>query len=496
MTKYNYFVKFLKKFYSLINSLLKKYLNKLNTNNLLNIAGSNKVIWIFVVFFILFLSYLSIPHTYNKIEIQKELQNQLSDKFNLNFVFDKKFNYRFFPSPHFIAENLYILDEKVNISDIKKIQIFVSLDNLFSLKKINVKKVNIENANFNLDKKNIHFFLKLLDNNFLESKLNIKNSNVFFKNMNQEALFINKIINMNYYYDSKDLKNIVISDNEIFNIPYSFMLYKDKIEKKIFSKINLKFLNFQIENEFDYRNDQKKGNLNFIYNKNKSEASYEFSKDHINFNLIDSLISSKFTYQGKINFKPFYSIIKGNVDKMNVSHLFFSDSIYSQLFKTEILNNKNLNIDLNINSKKTFEFQNIIDLILNLKIQEGLIDVNNTTFSWNDYVDFEVLDSLLYVNKNQLILDGKIVLIINNNNEIYKFLQISKNLRPELKKIELNFFYNFDEQIVHFNTVKINDQINVNASKVLDKVILKKNRLQNKILLKNKIKEAIAAYVG
>jgi hypothetical protein len=496
MTKYNYFAKFLKKFNLSINSLLKKYLNKLNANNLINIAVSNKVFLTFVVFIILFLSYLSIPHIYNKTDIKRELQNQLSDKFNLNFVFTKKFDYKFFPRPHFVAENLFIFDEQVEISDIKKIKIFVSLDNLFSLKNINVKDVNIENANFNLDKKNSLFFLKLLKNDFVESSIGIKNSNIFYKNIDQEVLFINKIINMKYYYDPKELKNIVFSENEIFNIPYSLMSYNDEVKSKNFLKINFKFLKFQIENELDYLNDKKKGNINFIYNKDKSEGYYEFSNEYLSFNFLDNPTNTKFFYQGDINFNPFYSTLKGNTDTIKISNLFFSDTIFYQLFKTEILNNKNLNIDLNINSKKALEFQNITDVILNLKVEEGLIDINNTKFSWNNYVNFEILDSLLYVNKNQLILDGKFVLIINNYNEIYKFLQISKKLRPELKKIELDFNYNFDQQTVDLNTIKINDQTNENVDKVLDKIIFKKNRLQNKILFKNIIKEVIATYVG
>ena len=269
MSKHNYFVIFLKKINLLINSLLKKYLNKLNLNILFNIARSNKVFLTFVALIILFFSYLSIPHVYNKTEVQKELENQLLDKFNLNFIFSKNFDYKFFPRPHFIIKDSYILENQVEISSIKKIRIFVSLDNLFSLKDISVKNIILENANFNLNKQNSNFFFKLLDNNFLQSSLNIKNSNVFFRNSEQEVLFINKIINMNYYYDSKELKNIIYSEDEIFNIPYSFESHKDNIQKKIFSKINFNFLKFQIENQIDLTDDIKKGSVNFIYNKKK-----------------------------------------------------------------------------------------------------------------------------------------------------------------------------------------------------------------------------------
>ena len=496
MNKHNYFVIFLKKINLLINSLLKKYLNKLNFNNLSNIGRSNKVLLTFFVLSILFLSYLSIPHIYNKKEVQKELENQLFDKFNLNFVFSDNLKYKFFPRPHFTIKDSSILVNQIEVADIRQLSIYVSLNNLLSLKNIIIKDVILENTNFNFNKQNYDFFLKLLDNNFLESKFNIKNSNVFFKTIEQEVLFINKIIKMKYYYDPKEQKNIVNSENKIFNMPFSVRLLEDKIKKKIFSKINLNFLKLQIRNEYDYNDDKKTGSINFIYDKNKSEASYDWSKNSFNFNFFDNLVEPKFFYKGDIGFKPFYSIFVGNTDKINLSNFFKFNSLFVQLFKTEILNNKNLNIDLSIDAKKITQLQNFIDIILNFKIQQGLIDIDYTKFSWMNYVDFEIIDSLLYVNENQLILDGKFLINIKNYKQIYKFLQISKNLRPELKKLEFNFKYNFDQQIIDFQTIKINDQTSNKVNDVLKKIIFKKNNLQNKIYFKNMMKEVIAAYVG
>ena len=85
---------------------------------------------------------------------------------------------------------------------------------------------------------------------------------------------------------------------------------------------------------------------------------------------------------------------------------------------------------------------------------------------------------------------------IKNYNEIYKFLQISKSLRPEIDTLEFNFNYNFDQQIINFNTIKVNGQISNKVHDVLNKIILKGNKLQNKIYFKNIMKEAIAAYSG
>ena len=93
-------------------------------------------------------------------------------------------------------------------------------------------------------------------------------------------------------------------------------------------------------------------------------------------------------------------------------------------------------------------------------------------------------------------MDGKLVLDINNLNEIYKFLQSSRNRRPHIKKIELNFNYNFDQLSMVFNTIKINNKINVKVNNVLRKMLLKNDKLQNKIYFKSKMKEALRAYAG
>ena len=71
MSKHNYFVIFLKKINLSVNSLLEKYLNKLNFSNLSNIGRSNKVFLTFAILIVLFLSYLSIPYTYDKVKLVK-----------------------------------------------------------------------------------------------------------------------------------------------------------------------------------------------------------------------------------------------------------------------------------------------------------------------------------------------------------------------------------------------------------------------------------------
>ena len=496
MSKHYNFVKILKKINLSINSLLENYLKKLKFDNLSNIVRSNKVLLIFVALCISFFSYLSIPHIYNKAEIKKELENQLMNKFSLDFRFSENLDYKFFPKPHFIIKDSSIVSKNVEVSKIKRLSIFISLDSLYSLKKISINNVIIENTNFKLNKKNANFFIKLLDNNFVKSSFNIKDSNVFFNSKENEVLFINKILNMKYFYDPKELKNIMSSENKIFNIPYSLSSFIDNKNQKIFSKINLDFLKLQIENEINYVNDVKEGFATVTLNKNKSKATYELDKNNFIFNYYDKINKPKYYYEGKINFNPFYSLFEGKVYKINLANFFRVNSFFVQLLKSKILNNKNLNIDININSKKFSQYQNLDKIFLNLKIHEGLLDIDDTQFSWMNYADFKMSDSLIYLDNNRLVLDAKLSVDIKNDNEIYKFLQISKNLRPKIKKLELNFKYDFDQQIINFSDVKINKKINKNVTEVLKKLIIKDNNLQNKIYLKNIIKDSIIAYVG
>ena len=154
MNRHNFFVKFLNKINSFINSLLERNLNKLNSNNLKNLLINNKIFLSIVVTIILFFSYLSIPNIFNQSEISAQLKKNLLKKLNLEFNFEKKLNYKFLPRPHFITNESSLIFNENKISEINKLKIYVSLENLFSLKNVKVQDVIIEEANFNLSKKN------------------------------------------------------------------------------------------------------------------------------------------------------------------------------------------------------------------------------------------------------------------------------------------------------------------------------------------------------
>ena len=496
MSKSNLFVKYFKNIFNSINNLLERNLNKLKFNNLINLATNNKIVLTFVAVFVLSVSYLLIPTFYKQNQISNELKSELLKKLNLNFKFSKNLNYNFFPRPHFTSNETTIFSNNQEISKIKKIKIYVSLENLFSLKNVKVNDVVIENANFNLNNKNYSFFLKILDNDFYDIELKIKNSNIFFKNKKNEVLFINKILNMKYYYDTNELKNIIILKNEIFNIPYELELYKNKSQNKILSKLNFNFLKLQIENELIYVDDIKTGEANLTFDKLKSKATYEANKDSFNIKFFDKIENPKFIFDGRFNFQPFYSNLNGRMQELNLSYLFDGNSFISQALKTEIFNNKNIDFKLNLQADNLYKNINFENIILNLKMQEGLIDFDNTIFTWKNFVNFKLVDSLIFTKNGELIMDGKLEIDVNNYNQIYKYLLTPKNFRKRFNKVEFSFSYNIDQKSIDLRNIKIDDNFDQNINKTMSNIILKNNNLQNRIHLKNFLNKAFQFYAG
>ena len=500
MSKHNFFANFLKKTNIFINSLLKKKLNKLNflfeKDKFLTFLSLKRAFMFLSALIVLVFSYLSIPNFYDTSNLINNVKNQLYKDLNIDFNLSEKFSYNLFPKPNFTFQEIKFLHQDKNFASIDEMKIYISISNLFTSNDIKIKNINLNKVNFDLNKKNYNFFVKLLNSNFSNSNLEIKNSNIFYRNIENEVLFINKIDQLKYYYDLKDNKNTFVANNEIFNIPYTVELKNHKDEKKILTKVNFDFLKLQVKNVLSYKQIPKNGLIEFTYNKKKSEGTYQLNNNLFNFNYLNKSLGNNFKYKGAINFIPFFSEISGDIDIINLNKLFSPDTILVQLLKSELLNNKNLNINGIINAEQIIPFRDLNNLVFKFRIEDGLLDISETKFSWLDYVDFQIFDSLLYVKDNNLVLDGNISIDIHNSSEIYKFFQTPRNYREEIKKIKFNFIYNFDQEITNLNNIEIDNLANPEVNNILGQFISKETILQNRIYFKSLINEAIKSYAG
>ena len=201
-------------------------------------------------------------------------------------------------------------------------------------------------------------------------------------------------------------------------------------------------------------------------------------------------------YNGFFNIKPFYSYLNGNTEELDLSELFNSNSLVIQMLKSKILNSKNIDFKLNLKAKNIFPLSDFKNFSLISKIEEGLIDIDNSEINWKNFATIKITDSLIFNRNGELFLDGKLNIKVSDYMEIYKFLLTPKNLRNEIKFIDLNFSYNFDQKIVNLNDIKIDKIYNNRINKIMNNIILQENKLQNKIYLKNLLNEVIKYHSG
>ena len=202
----------LNKFNFFINNLLKKYLSKLSflfeKDELLKYLGVKRILVFFIALFFLIFSYFSVPYVYNSEKLITNIKSQLLKNLNLDFNLSENYSYSIFPKPNFTFKESSFLNKVENLGEIR---VYISSKNLIFQNKIKIKDIIFNKMNFNLNKENYNFFRELLINDFSKFTLIIKNSNIFYKNNENDVLFINKINQLKYFYDFKNLENISFS---------------------------------------------------------------------------------------------------------------------------------------------------------------------------------------------------------------------------------------------------------------------------------------------
>ncbi|MDC3007250.1 hypothetical protein OAY86_02700 [Candidatus Pelagibacter sp.] len=496
MSKHNFFSKGLKKHFLSINNTIESYFNKLKffILNFKKIKSqyNNKGFIIFGIIFILILGYFLLPTIYDNKIIQSKIKDQIYNQYNFEIKFNEKVKYALFPKPYFFTNNLLILDNKKTIAEVKKFKTFISLDSLFKMNYVNIKDVIFNDTEFNLNKDNVNFFKKLFLRKPNKNNIIIKNSTVFFKNLSDEVLFLGKINSSKFFYDEKKLNNNLISKNEIFNLPFLLKLENDNLKDYLLVELESKKIRLDIINEIDFSEEIKKGIMDIsIFNK-KTFINYILDNKSLSFSSKDK----KNFYNGKIDFKPFFLSADFNYEILNLKNLLNDDSFLFEIIRSEVLNNKNLNLRINFFLKNIINLQQLNSLKLNIEIIEGNINFSNSHIMWNDDFKISLRNSLLSYDKNQINLIGKINIDFNNIDDFFSSFQIKKINRKQVKEIEFDFVYNIDNKKINFDNPRIDKNSNLNVEKFLQNFNLENEKFFNKITFKNFVNDFFDAYAG
>ena len=496
MRKDNLLAKKIKRQFLSINNFLESYFNNLTLflrNLKKNKLGTNgKVILVAGVSIILFLSYFLLPTFNNKEKIRVEIKNYILQKYDINIDFDKNLYYALLPSPHYITKEVSILKDKRKIAEVEKLKILISPKKFFNLNKIQIKDIIFYNADFNVQLNDLSFFGKLLKTEPNENEIIFKDSNIFYQNKYNEILFINKISNSRFFYDSNNLQNVLISENKIFNLPFKLLIKNDKFNKIINTSFDSKKLRLIIDNKVDYNSDIKKGNTNIKFINKNTSFDFEIDKNSLKF----FSIKEKNTYKGQVDFKPFYLIADFNYMGLSTKNLFNEDSIFVDILKTEIFNNRNLNAKVSLILKDITDISELNNLFLKIDIEEGEINFSQSNLMWKKDLKISFKESFLTYDNDEIKIIGSALLEFQDLDNFYKSFQVKKDNRSRLKKIELDFIYSIDKKTFSFDNVKIDDFENENVKEYLDNFNLSEDRTFNKITFKNFVSDFFSAYAG
>ena len=480
----------------LINESLESYFSKLKSFikdiKKFKFSPYNRVFFASGILAILTLIYLLIPTLYNKNIIKSQIKDQIINKYDINIKFNSKIKYRLLPKPHFVAENLSLIGEEEEIAIAKNFKVYFALNKFFNFNKIEIKNLVFKNIEFNIKSNDFTFFLKFLDTEPNENKVLISNGNIFFKNNDNDVLFINKIRNSSFFYDQKNSENVLILKNEIFNIPFKFEIRKDKLNKKIITKFISKKIRLNIENDLYYNRQTKNGSTNISFINKSTSFEYQIKNDSLDFYSKDI----KNNYKGVIDFKPFYVNAKFNYDSLSSKNLFKDNSFLIDLTKSGILNNKNINLNIDLNVMNITNIDELNSLYLKIVIDEGNIGFSNSTIMWKDNLKIVLKESLLSNESNQIFLTGSFILNFKEIDKFYKSFQIPKTNRKKINQIKIDFLYNLNTQKITFDNIKVDNVQNSKLEKYISNFNLSENRIFNKIKFKNFVNNFFASYAG
>ena len=494
MSKHFFSIKTIKKQILSVNNSIESYFNKIkyfksNYKKIL-LNKEYRVFWGVGVVALLTLTYFLMPTFYSKNYIQSEIKNQIFKNYNINLKFNDEINYGLLPKPHFYTKNLSIVKNGKEIGNTEILKVFIGLKNLFSIDNNSMKDLIFYKTEFNLYSEDLIFFQNLLKIEPNENEIKFKKSNIFLRNNNDELLFIHKINNSRFYYDSKNLQNVLTSNSEIFNVPIKINVKNDKFNKKFFTKFNSKKIRLDIENITNYENENKKGLLDILFISKNTSLNYEIKKDSLNY------LSKNESYKGRIDFKPFYFTAEFNYDGLSFKNFLRNDSIVMDLIHSEIFNNKNLNLDLVFNIKDIVNVDELNNLILKIGIEQGIISPSNSSIMWKDDLKIQLRDSIVIYDQENLNLIGNVFIDIKDINDFYKSFQVKKNDRKEIKTIEFDFNYDLNKRKITLDNFRIDNKSNEKIEKFISDVNSKEKIFLNKIKFKNFVSNFFSIYSG
>lgn len=451
---------------------------------------NNKIALSVALIIILSLSYFLIPVFYNKEEIKILLKKQISNKYELDISFNEKIKYALFPKPFFYTKNLDINHKNKVLGSSDYVKFYISFNNFFTYKEPNIKDVIFQNTEFDITSNDIDFFKKTLNNKEIKDKVFFKKVKVFFKDKNEELLFLSKMKKLTFFFDEKKREQILSTKFEIFNTPFNLNIKKNNYDKKKNIKLSSKKVRLNIETLVEHNNSNIEGVFDLQFINKENLFNYKIKDKTLVFSSEDE------NFEGVLNFKPFYLSTDLNFNYISQKKIFNNESLIIDLFDSELLNNPNLNAVFNIRIDKIDKFEYLTDFILRIQLDNGRIFMNNFDAQWNESVIIKSREIEFLSDQEGKKLVGEIIFSFDDVEKFFRYFQIKRNYRNVFEEIKLDFVYDFIQNKITLNNLKIDDKSIKKLNNFINQYNQKNKNLFNKVTLRNFVKEFFLTYAG
>ena len=414
-----------------------------------------KGIFLLVALFFLFGIYLSIPVLFNYKSIQNVIEKKFYNDFKINLNINGDIKYQLLPKPHLLISNSSLSINKINEEDISfdidKLKVFLKSNNLFPKSNFNFEKLEIQNNNFLLKKKEY----TVLRNYFHKSEskpINIKKSKIFILDDQDETLIISPIDKIIFTTSKKDnIKKLFVIGN-IFDLNFK-SIWKKEFNSNFNSQIeiDLREPNISIKNKLNYdKKPEIKGSVLVNFLNQNIEIDYKFKNNKISLKSPEN--NNDIKLDSKIDLKPFYSNSNIILNKQNLSYV-IDELLFSILnLKSDLIGN--LNGDLKI-SLTNIEHELIKNGYITLKIEEKFIQPNKVKFDLSD-IGFVETTISYEEEKGDIIFNSSNILNIKNNKKFARKFQLNSNKVRDIDKIYFNIKRNINTGVISIFDIKIN----------------------------------------
>tara|TARA_B100000513_G_C11839996_1_gene165525 strand:- start:226 stop:735 length:510 start_codon:yes stop_codon:yes gene_type:complete len=167
-----------------------------------------------------------------------------------------------------------------------------------------------------------------------------------------------------------------------------------------------------------------------------------------------------------------------------------------EILDSELLNNRNLSANINISVNKIDKFEYLTDFILEIQLDNGKIFMTNFDVEWNQAVSIKSNDIEFTNDENGKKLIGEILFDFKDVEKFFRYFQIKRNYRNVFDEINADFVYDFTEEKLILNNIKIDNKSNQILESFLEEYNNKNKNLFNKVTLRNFVKDFFLTYAG